>query len=54
MMYRVSVRVANELELTLNPVYPDINITFAFAGNTPPVGSNKRPQLLIIVLFTLY
>ena len=50
-MYSVSVRVANELELTLNPVYPDTKITFAFAGNTPPVGSNRRPQLFAIDAF---
>ena len=50
-MYSVSVRVANELELTLNPVYPETKITFAFAGKTPAVGSNKSPQLFVMVAF---
>ena len=47
----VSVSAANELELTLKPVYPDTKITLAFAGKTPPVGSNISPQLLVIVAF---
>ena len=46
------MRVANELELTLNPVYPDTNITFAFAGKTPEVGSNRTPQLFVMVAFS--
>ena len=50
-MYIVSVRVANELELTLNPVYPDTKITLAFAGKTPLVGSKISPQLFVIVAF---